>query len=226
MTACGVLWDMDGVLVDTGDLHFQTWRSILGEWGIDLTYELFRSTFGMINAEILPMWFARPLQEYEIEQISAAKEARFRSAARGRVQALPGVRLWLDRFYNQGYPQAIASSATVENIDLLVDELGIRQYFQALVSGTTLPGKPDPAVFVEAARRVGLPPERCIVIEDSVAGVEAAARAGMKCLAVTNTYPASALSGASLIVERLDSLSPDQFCSWLDGAETSIPLHR
>ena len=217
MSAWGVLWDMDGVLVDTGALHFQTWKSILAERGIDLTYELFRNTFGMINAEILPMWFGRSLQESEIEQISAAKEAQFRSAARGHVQALPGVRLWLDRFQKQGYPQAIASSATVENIELLVDELGIRQYFQALVPGTTLPGKPDPAVFVEAARRVGLPPERCIVIEDSVAGVEAAARGGMKCLAVTNTYPASALSGAGLIVQGLDSLSPDQFFFWLDG---------
>jgi beta-phosphoglucomutase len=217
MTAWGVLWDMDGVLVDTGELHFQTWKSILGERGIDLSYELFRNTFGMINAEILPMWFGRSLQKSEIEQISAAKEERFRSAARGNVQALPGVRLWLDRFYDQGFRQAIASSATVENIELLVDELGIRHYFQALVSGTDLPGKPDPAVFVEAARRVGLPRERCIVIEDSVAGIEAAARAGMKCLAITNTYPAAALGGASLIVERLDSLSPDQFCSWLDG---------
>ncbi len=216
MSIWGVLWDMDGVLVDTGELHFQTWKSILAERGIDLSYELFRNTFGMINAEILPAWFGRSLQKSEIEQISAAKEERFRSAARGHVQALPGVRLWLERFQNQGYRQAIASSATVENIDLLVDELGIRGHFQALVSGTTLPGKPDPAVFLEAARRVGLPPERCIVIEDSVAGVAAAARAGMKCLAVTNTYPAAALSGAGLVVERLDSLSPDQLFSWLD----------
>ncbi len=217
MTAWGVLGDMDGVLVDTGNLHFQTWKSILAQWGMDLSYELFRNTFGMINAEILPMWFGRSLQDSEIEQISAAKEERFRSAARGHVQALPGVRLWLDRFQGLGYRQAIASSATVENIELLVDELGIRHYFQALVSGTALPGKPDPAVFVEAARRVGLPPEHCIVIEDSVAGVEAAARAGMKCLAVTNTYPAAALSGAGLIVNGLDSLSPDRFFSWLDS---------
>ncbi len=217
MSIGGVLWDMDGVLVDTGELHFQTWKSILAERGIDLSYELFRNTFGMIKAEILPAWFGRSLQEYEIEQISAAKEERFRLAARGHVQALPGVRLWLERFQDQGYRQAIASSATVENIDLLVDELDLRRYFQALVPGTTLPGKPNPAVFLEAARRVGLLSERCLVIEDSVAGVEAAARAGMKCLAVTNTYPADALSGAGLVVERLDSLSPGQLFSWLDG---------
>ncbi len=217
MSVWGVLWDMDGVLVDTGKLHFQTWKSILAEWGIDLSYELFRNTFGMINSEILPTWFGRSLLESEIEQISSLKEERFRTAARGHVQALPGVRLWLDRFHDWGYRQAIASSATVENIELLVDELGIRHYFQELVSGTSLPGKPDPAVFVEAARRVGLPPERCLVIEDSVAGVEAAVRAGIKCLAVTNTYPAAALSRASLIVEGLESLSPDQFLFWLDG---------
>ena len=217
MNIRGILWDMDGVLVDTGDLHFQTWRSILGEHGIDLTYELFRNTFGMRNAEILPIWFGRPLQDYEVNQISAAKEARFRSAARGRVRALPGVRLWLERFQNQGFRQAIASSAPEENVEMIVDELGIRRYFQALVPAADLPGKPDPTVFVVAAGQIGLPPEQCLVIEDSVAGIEAAGRAGMKCLAVTTTYPAAALGGAGLIVQDLDALSPHQFRAWLDG---------
>jgi HAD superfamily hydrolase (TIGR01509 family) len=217
MSTWGILWDMDGVLVDTGELHFQTWKSMLGEWGVDLTYERFRNTFGMRNEEILPLWFGRRLQKYEIDQISATKEERFRSAARGHVQALPGVRLWLERFLGQGYRQAIASSAPEANIKLLVDELDIRPYFQAFVSGSALPGKPDPAVFVEAARGVDMPTKQCIVIEDSVAGVEAARRAGMKCLAVTTTYPAVALSGAGLIVEHLDSLTPDQFRAWLNG---------
>jgi HAD superfamily hydrolase (TIGR01509 family) len=213
MNTWGVLWDMDGVLVDTGDLHYQTWAGIFAEQGITFSYQLFRDTFGMRNAEILPLWLGRPLQPEEIDQISCAKEARFRQAARGHVEALPGVHYWLGQFQVRGYSQAIASSAPPENIEMLVSELGIRRYFLALVSASGLPGKPDPAVFVQAAQQIHVPPERCIVIEDSVAGVEAARRAGMKCIAVTTTHPPAALSAASLIVERLDNLSEEHLRS-------------
>ena len=135
------------------------------------------------------------------------KERRFRESIRGRVQALPGVQLWLERFKAAAIPQAIASSAPQANIDAIVDELGFRSYFTALVSGGNMPGKPDPAVFLEAARLIGIPTERNVVIEDAVAGVEAARRAGMKCVAVTTTNPKDALTSAHLVVDRLDALS-------------------
>jgi beta-phosphoglucomutase-like phosphatase (HAD superfamily) len=88
-----------------------------------------------------------------------------------------------------------------------VDELGVRSYFTAVVSGAEMPGKPDPAVFLEAARRIGVPPENCLVIEDSVAGVQAALRGGMKCLAVTTTNPGALLKDAHLILDSLELLS-------------------
>jgi beta-phosphoglucomutase len=99
-----------------------------------------------------------------------------------------------------GARQAIASSAPCENIDALVDELAIRPYFQEIVSGADMPGKPDPAVFLTAARAAGHTACACLVIEDSVAGVTAARRAGMKCLAVTTTNPASRLTQADWIL--------------------------
>ena len=105
----------------------------------------------------------------------------------------------------------MASSAPPANIEVLVDELGLRSYFSALVSASSLHSKPDPAVFLEAARRLDLPAERCIIIEDSLPGVEAARRAGMKCIAVTTTNPPEALQAADLVVERLDALAPDMF---------------
>ncbi len=115
--------------------------------------------------------------------------------------------------------QAIASSAPSANIDLLVDELGIRNRFDAIVLGKELPGKPDPAVFLEAARRIGILPEKCIVIEDSVAGVEAAKRGGMKCIAVTTTTPTIGLSSADIVVDRLDSLYPEEFKQQLSSTK-------
>jgi HAD superfamily hydrolase (TIGR01509 family) len=127
------------------------------------------------------------------------------------LQALPGVRAWLERLSQQGVPMAVASSAPVENIDITLEELGLRSYFDAIVSVAGRPGKPDPLVFLESASRLGMPPERCIVVEDAIPGVEAAKRAGMKCIAVTTTNPAEALVAADLVVERLDMLPEDIF---------------
>ncbi len=207
----GVLWDMDGVLVDTGELHFQVWSEVLAELGVPFNRDLFSRTFGMTNAGALPLWFGRPLDAARITHIGDDKEARFRAAAHGNVAPLPGVRLWLERLQAQGIPQAVASSAPQANIEVLVDALELRPYFAALVSAADMPGKPDPAVFLEAARRLALPPERCLVVEDSLPGVAAARRAGMKCVAVTITHPAAALQAADLVVDNLAAAPPETF---------------
>ena len=102
---------------------------------------------------------------------------------------------------------ALASSAPVENIQLVVPGVGIECYFQAIVSGREVAeGKPSPQVFLLAAQKLGIEPENCIVIEDSVAGITAAKRAGMRCLAVTNTHPRVALTEADLIVDNLETV--------------------
>jgi len=215
----GVLWDMDGVLVDTGEFYFQAWSQILSEYDIPFTKELFQNTFGMNNAGILSSLLGYTPAPDFLAEIGDRKERRFRQAVRGRAQPLPGVRFWLGRLQAAGWPQAIASSAPQANIDALVDELGLRSYFAALVSGADLPGKPEPTLFLKVASRIDVMPRRCVVVEDAVAGVEAARRAGMKCVAVTTTNPASALEGADVIVERLDDLAPDTFECLLAGAE-------
>jgi beta-phosphoglucomutase-like phosphatase (HAD superfamily) len=118
---------------------------------------------------------------------------------------------WLQRLRDAGYLQSVASSAPAANIDTLVDELGLRDYFEVMVSGVDLPGKPEPALFFKAARLLGVPPEGCVVVEDAVAGVEAAVRAGMKCIAVAATNPAQALGMADVVVEQLSDLDVDAF---------------
>jgi beta-phosphoglucomutase family hydrolase len=219
MTGQGVLWDLDGVLVDTGEFHFQAWSVLLPEYDIPFSRELFRATFGMNNAGVLSTLLGQRLRPELLAEISDRKEQRFREAIRGRTQPLPSVLAWLERLKAAGMRQAIASSAPSANIDALVDELGLRAYFEAIVSGFDLPGKPDPTLFLKVARLIDVPPERCIVIEDAVAGVEAARRAGMKCVAVTTTNPAHALKAADVVIERLDELSPDTFQRLLAQAD-------
>jgi beta-phosphoglucomutase family hydrolase len=206
-----VLWDMDGVLVDTGEFHFQAWQAVLAEQSILYTRDLFRQTFGMNNAGSLALILGQEPSPELLDTIDTHKEQAFRRLIRGRVQPLPGVVAWLARLQEQGFRQAVASSAPPENIDALVGELGLRPYFAAIVPGNDMPSKPDPALFLHAAGLLGVPPSRCAVVEDAVAGVEAARRAGMACLAVTTTNRAAALAAADLVVERLDALPPDTF---------------
>lgn len=206
-----VLWDMDGVLVDTEDFHYHSWCFALKEAGIPFDRETFRTTFGMNNAGVLETLLGRLPETVLLEKISDCKEKWFRSMIHGQATALPGVRLWLERLSRKGVRQAIASSAPMENIDLLVNELELRPYFSTLVSAFRLPGKPDPSVFLEAARRIGAPPGRCVVVEDAIAGVEAARRAGMRCIAVTNTNPGEVLSDADIVVDSLAELPLDAF---------------
>jgi beta-phosphoglucomutase len=210
-TDYGVLWDMDGVLVDTAEFHFQTWLEALSTYDIPLTRESFRATFGMNNAGTLTALLGEAPSPELLAEIGERKERQFRQAIRGQVRPLPGVLPWLERLRSEGVRQAVASSAPPANIDVLLDELGLRPFFDVIGSGSDLPAKPDPSLFLQVARLIGVPPGRCVVVEDSVAGVQAARRAGMRCLAVTTTNPPHRLGEADVVVERLDELPEDAF---------------
>jgi len=199
---------MDGVIVDSYDGHFHAWQRTFNELGHDLTEDEFARTFGMNNRLILYTILNRTLPEDEFQAVSDRKEEYFRSSIRGSAQLLPGVADWLERFKTMGIKQAVASSAPQANIDAMLEELGIRGYFQAEAAGAAIRGKPDPAVFLMAAEMLGTPPHACLVIEDAIAGVEAARRGGMKCVAVLTTNSAEKLSAADLIVKDLADLTP------------------
>jgi len=205
-----ILWDMDGVLADTSPLHFATWEQVLTEQGIPFDRQKFHKIYGLKNHDLLPYLAGRPLEPQWIEQIAAQKELAFRLALPGHLSPLPGVIDWLRRFQAWGCKQAVASSAPPENVETLVDELGIRKYFDALVTPGDLPGKPDPAVFLLAANQLGESPQFCLVIEDSIPGIDAALRAHMHCIAVTTTNPPEVLTRADIVVETMNQLTADQ----------------
>jgi len=198
-----ILWDMDGVIVDTYAGHFSSWQRSLAEVGQPFDDDTFRRTFGMNNRLILTHVYGREMEDEFVQKVSDRKEEIFRRDIKGVAQALPGVLNWLERFKDMGLKQAVASSAPQANIDALLDELNIRSYFQAEAAGSNLKGKPDPAVFLLAAELLGVDPLNCLVIEDSIAGVEAAKRAGSRCLALLTTNTAEKLSAADMIVKDL-----------------------
>jgi beta-phosphoglucomutase family hydrolase len=204
-----VLWDLDGVLVNSGEYHYAAWKQTFEELGVPFSEEQFRATFGMNNAGILELMYGSKLPSDREQQISERKESLFREAVKGNAKLLPGVENALKNFSVRNWKQAIASSAPPKNIEVLVQELQIGIYFDTIVSGNDIPGKPDPAVFLKAARQLGVEPFNCTVIEDAVSGVEAAKNAGMRCIAVTTTNAPGVLSKADLILDSLLELKED-----------------
>jgi len=211
MPEYGVIWDMDGVLIDTGDYHYRAWNTVLHDYGVEFPRHQFDATFGMNNPALIQLLLGRPPEPALLQTISDRKETLFRQMIRADARPMPGVRTTLRSLDDAGYRQAIASSAPPESIDLLVDAMGLRRYFSSLVSGIAMPGKPEPDVFLEAARQIGVPPARCLVIEDAAVGVAGAKRAGMKCIAVTTTLPAHKMAQADIIVDSLTDLPEDAF---------------
>ena len=206
-----VLWDMDGVLVDSGEQHYQSWLQTLSELSIPFDREKFRQTFGMNNTRIVTILLGEPPRKDFLKMVSERKEMLFRELIQGNLQLLPGVLNWLNQLHKRGIFQAVASSAPNKNIEAIMNELGIRRYFSALISAAEMPGKPDPTVFLEAAKQLGVQPGQCVVVEDAVAGVTAACQAGMKCIAVSTTHPASSLSEADKVVDSLEQLELNDF---------------
>lgn len=206
------LWDMDGTLVDTAELHFAAWARLLGELGRDFTRQDFADTFGRRNPEIFAHLFggAAPFGPEELDRLGARKEALYREAARAQgVSLLPGVRSWLGALAEAGAGQAIGSSAPRANLELILDLTGTRAYFGALAAmEDTQRGKPDPEVFLVAAARLGVPHRNCVVLEDAPAGVEAAKAAGMRCIGVAfvghHTEARLRQAGADLAISSLE----------------------
>jgi HAD superfamily hydrolase (TIGR01509 family) len=175
---------------------------------VDFTKEDFRHTFGQRNDAIITSVLGVEVARSELEAISHEKETNFRRSIGHRVQPLPGVVELVTSLKEYGFRMALASSAPVANIRLIVEGLGLDGYFQVIVSGEDVTeGKPNPQVFLLAAGKLGIKPRNCIVIEDAVAGVSAAKGAGMCCLAVTNTHPRASLEEADLVVDNLATVS-------------------
>jgi beta-phosphoglucomutase family hydrolase len=206
-----VIWDMDGVLIDTYAFHYQAWSTVLEDYQIAFSQKTFQRIFGLKNDRAIKMLLGEGVSLEQMLAIEEKKEAAFRQMIQHQVQLLPGVMDWLEGLQHQGVLQAVATSAPPENVNALMAETHIQHYFATIISASEMPGKPDPAVFLEAATRLKVTPQYCLVIEDSVAGLHAAKRAGMKCIAVTTTNPPERLTSANQVVENLTQLSVESF---------------
>jgi beta-phosphoglucomutase len=201
---------MDGTLLDSAEYHWLAWRDTLSGERFDLAHDQFVATFGQRNDTILRGWLGADLPIGEIDRIGGAKEARYRALVQeSGITLLPGVERWLKRLQADGWRQAIASAAPRANVEAIMAALGIAAYFGAISSAEDVQrGKPDPQVFLVAAERLGVPPGRCIVVEDAPAGLLGAARGGMHAIGVRSSH---ADLQADIVVDTLAELPDDAF---------------
>jgi len=206
-----VLWDLDGTLVDSAGLHWLAWSEVMTEEGHSITLREFADSFGKRNDTILRGLLGPDLAPEWIERVSDAKEERYRRSVRERgLRFLPGAREWLERLRDAGWKQILASSAPPGNIDVAFAALDLGRWLDGIVSAEEVgKGKPDPAIFLRAAERAGVPPSRCIVVEDAPAGLEGARRAGMRSVGVLSSHFPELV--ADVVVPSLEALPADAF---------------
>ena len=191
----GVLFDWDGVVIDSSSQHERSWELLASERGLFLPEGHFKAGFGKKNEVIIPAlgWGGDPLELVAAEGIII----------------LPGARELLEALRQEGIPRAVGSSTPRENLNALFAATGLDSLFDAVVCGSDVThGKPDPEVFLAGAAFLGLQPGRCVVIEDAFAGIEAARRAGMKVVGVATTNPIESLNQCDMEVVSLEEVTP------------------
>jgi beta-phosphoglucomutase family hydrolase len=197
MSLAAVIFDFDGVVIDSHEAHERSWFALAAELGRELTRETFVSTFGQRNESILPfLGWADEGDRERIQQLGDRKEGLYREILRAEgIEPLPGVVALLEDLAAAGIPRAIGTSTPRANVECVLEITGLGGLFQDIAASEDVSrGKPDPEVFLKAAAKLGAVPFRCVVIEDAHVGIRAAKAAGMKTLAVTTTHPAGSLA--------------------------------
>lgn len=219
MTHMGVIFDMDGVLVDSFRAHRRSWQETAPGWGVTISDEDFARTFGRTSREIIQTLVPGRFDDAQIRQFDAQKEQRYREILDADFPEMPGASQLIRALHEAGFRLAIGSSGPPENVAIVARRLGHANLFSATVNGTEVKhGKPNPDVFLLAAKKLELDPSRCVVIEDAPAGLEAARRAGMVAIALTGTAPREILHRhADLIVEALQQISPQSIVRLIRG---------
>ena len=222
-----VLWDLDGTIIDSALLHFQAWREMLQRYGVDYSYGDFMHGFGRNNRSVLTELFGEDLPPETVLLRSDEKEHAYRRLVDSQgVTLLPGVEKWLSLFAADDAVQVISSSGPMANIAATVAAVGIGDYFHSLMSGAPLSrGKPHPDLFLNSAAAAAVEPSACLVIEDSVHGIEAARRAGMHSIAVGDLAHSQELPGLltqhagppCLAVPNLADLTWTELAAAMDG---------
>ena len=209
------IFDLNGTMIDDMQFHVKAWYHILNdELGAGMNWEQVKSHMYGKNAELLIRVFGE--EKFSIDEmtaISLEKEKRYQQEYRPHLRLIPGLQQFLEKAWEQQIPMAIGSAAIMFNIDFVLDNLGIRHFFQTIVSADdVIYSKPDPETYTKAARQLGVPASGCLVFEDAPKGVESALNAGMKSVVLTllhEKYEFEQYPNVVRFIENYEGVSPE-----------------
>jgi beta-phosphoglucomutase len=212
-----VLFDMDGVIIDSNPYHKDAWLEFCRRYQVELREEdVPRYIYGKTNKAALVDVFQREFSPEESFRLSEEKEAIYRDLHRADIRLIQGLDGLLDNFRQHQIPLAVCTNAPVANLDFTLEETGIRPYFEVLIDASQVSkGKPDPEIYLKAAELLNVSPDRCIVMEDSTVGVEAGLRAGMKVVGITTTHTREELAHTHLVIDDFRELTVERLAALL-----------
>jgi HAD superfamily hydrolase (TIGR01509 family) len=205
-----VVFDLDGVLVDSGIHHRAAWRALLDEIGERGADEFWRLTIGRPSTEAVPLLLGRPVPWHEADRLARRKHEHYVRFARRGLLPVAGVPRFVELLGAHGIARAVATSASRRDAERILEALALRHHFGAVVAAEDVRrGKPDPEVYLRAARGIGADPSRCLAFEDAVVGVQAARAAGLTVIGVTTAHSEAELraAGAARAVTDFEELS-------------------
>jgi len=184
------IFDMDGVLIDSGAHHRHAWRALLAELGTEPAHpEHWRLTIGRPSEEAIPLLLGRRVSGAEARRLAGRKRDLYQERAQTGLEAVAGIREFLHSLERHHVPRAVGTSASRWDAERLLDDLGLLRFFDVVVTADdVMLGKPDPEVWTQAARRLKTMPAHCVVFEDALVGVQAALAAGMRVIGVTTAH--------------------------------------
>jgi HAD superfamily hydrolase (TIGR01509 family) len=196
-TARAAIFDMDGVLIDSGAHHRDAWDLLLRELGHEPSPESWRVTIGRPAEEAVSLLLGRRLDASEARSLARRKRAHYTRLAERGMLPIRGVCAFVEKLVQAGVPRAVATSASRGDLDALLSQVGLRAHFEVIVTAEDVQwGKPNPEVFLRAAAGLDVPPTSCVVFEDSLVGVHAARNAGMRVVGVTTAHDGRELLAA------------------------------
>ena len=217
MAIQGIIFDMDGLMVDSEPLARQAWLDFLAKYGYTMDQAAFDAILGlrlMDSARVIKQHFDLPLT---VEQVATQRSELFLAALVGNLQPMPGLHQLLDVIDARGLPRAVATSSPAFYAPVALREVGAAEGFVAIITGDTVAqGKPAPDIYLAAAAALDLPPMACLALEDSPHGLHAAKAAGMRCIAVPNALSADLdLSAADIVLPSLADVAA-RLDEWLE----------
>ncbi|HUI78467.1 MAG TPA: beta-phosphoglucomutase family hydrolase [Bryobacteraceae bacterium] len=199
-----LVFDMDGVLIDSNPLHVQAWEIFNRRYGLETTEAMRQDMYGRRNDEIVRAYYGDRLTPEEVVARGAAKEELYRQLAGDRIEEIlmPGLRAFLECHRHD--PMAVASNAEPANVAFILERAGLRDFFRVVVDGHQVHHpKPHPDIYLRTAELLRIAAANCLVFEDSYAGIEAARAAGARVIGVLTTH--GDLPGAELTIDNFGS---------------------